>query len=129
MASASDICHGCKSYKEIVYREEGTERPFCHGCALQLPPSSQALAQLFLDLTVPFKVGEKVRAKQVLACDGDDVQFRIEGVGEVTQISTDLVHGGTPVYPTFHVRIDEKSNEAAPDEGWFTEICLEKVSA
>lgn len=129
MASASDICHGCKAYREIVYREDGTDRPFCRDCALQLPPSSEELAQLFLNLTVPFKIGQKVIAKQVVACDGEAIDFRTEGTGEVLEVSTDLRHGGTPVYPTFRVRIDDKRHDEAPDEAWYTEICLERVKS
>jgi len=131
MASANDICYGCRAYKEIVYTEQGTERVFCKECALQLPPASEDLARLFLSLTVPFKVGDKVLARQVIACEGGgaEPQFRTEGVGVVTDVSVDPRHGGTPVYPTFHVRIEEKEHDEAPDDGWYTEICLKKVSA
>jgi hypothetical protein len=129
MASASDLCDGCKTYQEIVYHEEGTLRAFCRACAIQLPPSSEELAQLFLDLTLPFKVGDKVLARQVMACDGREIEFRIEGTGQVIEVSTDLAHGGTPVYPTFCVRIDEKDSDEAPDEAWYCEMNLSKVSS
>lgn len=131
MASAKDLCQGCKSYKDIVYTEPGTERTFCKECALQLPPSTDDLARLFLSLTVPFKVGDKVFVRQVIACEGHgaEPQFRDEGTGVVTDISTDLKNGGTSIYPAFHVRFETKEHDQAPDEAYYPEICLKKVSA
>lgn len=120
MASA-DLCWNCRSYKEIAYIEAETERHFCMECALQLPINSEDLAQLFLSVTVPFDVGERVQA-----WTGGQV---FDGTGVITEISTNLRNGGTNVYPTFHVAIDAKEYPEAPDEAWYTEICLKKVSA
>jgi len=120
-----DICVGCKAFTDIVYVEEGTERPFCQPCAQTLPPSSDELAVIFLQLSIPYKVGDKVVARQALSVE----EFRTEGVGTVQEVSTDLAHGGTQVYPTFHVIIDEPAYEGAPTDGWFTEVCLSKADA
>lgn len=117
----ADLCAGCKAFRDIVYTEEGTERPFCRECALALPPSSDELAVLMLQLTIPFKVGDRVVAKQAISIE----EFRTEGVGFVEQIDTDFVNGGTPVYPTFKVKIIEPAYDGAPAEGWYCEQQLE----
>lgn len=118
---SSDICDGCKAYQEIVYTEEGTDRPFCRECALQLPPSTDELAVLFLQLTIPFHVGDRVTARQAITID----EFRTEGVGVVEKIDTSFENGGTQVFPTFLVKITEPAYEGAPAEGWFCERNLE----
>lgn len=123
MASAEtvtkDICWNCRDYVEIEYHESGTNRAFCKKCALELPPSSEELAHLFLSLTVPFKVGDVVEARTAGTI--------LDGTGEVVEVSTDLRHGGTNVFPTFLVKLATKEHELAPDEAWYTEICLRKV--
>ncbi len=121
MASAKDLCWNCKNYVEIVYTEAGTRRAFCKSCALQLPPTSEELALLFLEVTCPFKVGDRVEARTAGQV--------FDGIGVVTEISTDLRHGGTRVYPAFHVKLETKEHDRAPDEAFYTEICLKKVAA
>jgi hypothetical protein len=118
-----DICVGCKAFVDIVYIEEGTDRPFCQPCALSLPPSSEELALIFLQLTIPYKVGDRVVARQALSID----EFRTEGVGTVQEVSTSLEHGATCVYPTFLVTIEEPAYEGAPADGWFCEVNLLKA--
>lgn len=121
MASAT-LCNGCMKIKEIIYTEEGTERTFCKECALALPPTSEELALLFLSLTTPFKVGDRVEARTA-----GEV---FDGVGTVTKISTQLHHGGTPVYPSFYVKLESRAHDRAPEDGaFYTEICLRKVDA
>lgn len=121
MASANDLCWNCKNYREVAYTEHETLRSFCKPCALALPPSSEELALLFLEATTPFRVGDKVEARTA----GEI----FDGVGEVLEISTDLKHGGTKVYPSFLVRLDIRAHEMAPDQAYYTEICLKKVAA
>jgi hypothetical protein len=50
-----------------------------------------------------------------------------DGVGVVDEISTDLAHFGTPVFPSFHVLIDQPAYPEAPASLWYTEVCLKKV--
>lgn len=119
MASASDLCFGCKAFKEIAYTEAGTDRTFCQQCALQLPPTSEDLALLFIAVTNPFKVGDRVEARTAGTV--------FDGTGVVEEISTQIIHGGTPVYPSWRVRLETKEHDLAPDEAWYTEICLRKV--
>lgn len=119
-----DLCFGCKSFKDIAHTESGTERPFCQECALTQPLTSDEWAFVLLTapwspFSAPFKPGDKVEART-----GAQVY---DGVGEVTDMSMSLDHGGTPVYPTFKVVISEKAHDLAPDEAWYTEICLTKV--
>ena len=121
MASAEDICDQCRKYTEIAYTEEGTNRPFCRDCALTLPPSSEELALLFLQFTIPFKVGDRVEARTA-----GEV---FDGVGVIEEVSTDLRNGGTRVYPSFRVKLETKEHDLAPDEAYYTEMCLTKVVA
>jgi hypothetical protein len=121
MASANDLCYGCKAIKEIAYTEQGTSRTFCQECALQLPPTSEELALLFIQLTCPYKVGDRVEARTAGTV--------FDGVGVVTEISTQVINGGTPVYPSFQVELETKEHEKAPDKAWYTEVCLRKVAA
>lgn len=123
MASAKDedVCWNCRLYQEIAYTESGTGRTFCKPCALQLPPTSEELALLFIEATCPFRVGDRVEARTA-----GEVY---DGVGEVEEISTDLRHGGTRVYPAFRVKLETREHELAPEEAWYTEVCLKKVAA
>ena len=114
-----DLCYGCKAFVDIAYWEQDTNRAFCQKCALELPPTSEELALLFIALTTPFKVGDRVEARTA----GEI----FDGVGTVTDMFTDLEHGGTLVYPTWRVVIDEPAYEGAPEEALYTEICLKKV--
>lgn len=128
-----DLCFGCKSFQDITYVQGGTDNPFCSTCAAMQPPTSDEIAMVLLTapwspFSVPFKPGDKVETRQVMASDGTNVEFRMEGVGEVTDVYVDLEHGATLVYPTFRVVINEKAHEDAPDEGIYTEMCLTKVS-
>lgn len=114
------ICDGCRHPRDIAYVEPGTERRFCVECALALPPTTEELALLYLELTTPFAVGDQVEARTAAQI--------FDGVGKVTDISTELEHGGTMVYPTFKVVLESKAHDRAPDEAYYTEICLTKVS-
>jgi hypothetical protein len=113
------ICDSCRHPREIAYVEEGTQRQFCVECALALPPTSEELALLYIQMTTPFVVGDLVEARTAAQV--------FDGVGEVTEISTSLDHGGTMVFPTFHVVLESKAHDLAPDEAWYTEVCLTRV--
>lgn len=128
----NDLCFGCKQFKEIVYTQGGTNHPFCEPCSIIQPLTSDEWALMLLvapdsPYGPPFKPGDKVEARQVIASNGTEIEFKVEGVGEVTNVYMDLEHGGTPVYPTFRVVISDKAYDEAPDEGLFTEVCLTKV--
>lgn len=114
-----DLCWGCKNFREIEYTEDGTDRPFCAACTRSLPPTSEDLALLFLAATIPFKPGDRVEARTAAVI--------YDGVGQVVEVSVSLEHGATLVYPTFRVILDERAHDLAPDEAWYTEVCLTKV--
>jgi hypothetical protein len=119
-----DLCGICKTFTEIVYVEEGTERPFCEPCVMAEPLTKDELQFLLLMLPgspwgPPFKEGDVVEAR----CAG--VIF--DGVGTVHEMDMSFAHGGTPLYPTWRVVLETKAHDKAPDEGWYTENCLTLV--
>lgn len=119
-----DLCYGCKTFREIVYTQGGTENPFCEQCSVIQPLTSDEWALLLLvapgsPFGPPFKPGDRVEARTAGQI--------YDGVGEVTNVSMSLEHGATPVYPTFRVVIDDKAHDQAPDEAWYTEVCLTRV--
>jgi len=116
---AAGTCWGCRTHKEIYYTEDETGRQFCQPCFAAMPPSSDDMRMMFLLLTIPFKVGDRVEARTAGTL--------FDGVGVVEDVSISLEHGGTPVYPTFHVKLDDKAYDDAPDDAWYTEVCLQKV--
>lgn len=113
---ARDLCWGCRQFRDIAWTEESTARPYCPDCAAQLPPTAEEQAFDFLMRTLPFKPGDRVECRTAAQL--------FDGVGTVQKISMDLENGGTLVYPAFLVKIDEKAYDSAPDECWYTEICL-----
>lgn len=119
-----DLCYGCKQFKEITYTQGGTGHPFCEECTVVQPLTSDEWALMLLvapdsPYGPPFRPGDKVEVRTA------GVVY--DGVGEVTQMSMSLEHGGTPVYPSFHVVLSEKAHDQAPDEAWYTEVCMSKV--
>jgi hypothetical protein len=120
-----DLCWACKSFKEIAYTEVETKRPFCQGCLDQQPLTSEQKALIFLMLTIPFKPGDRVKCH---TAGGTPVEL-YDGIGTVQEISTDIERGcGTMVYPTFRVKIEEKQYPSCPDEIWFCENGLRKLT-
>ena len=119
-----DLCAGCKRFREIDYTSpEG--QPWCPECSVIPPLTSDEWALVMLtspDSPVgpPFRPGDQVEARTAGVI--------YDGKGEVTHMSFNLEHGGTPVYPSFRVVLSEKAHDKAPDEAWYTEVCLTKVS-
>jgi len=111
-----DLCTSCKKYRELVIVEENTNIGYCETCAEILPPSIEEQSIAFLLLTIPFTVGEQVECRTAGQL--------YDGIGIVEEISFDLKNGGTPVYPAFRVRFEDKAYPEVPDELWYTEICL-----
>ena len=115
--TTATLCYSCKSVgRDIVYTDL-VDRGYCQECAVPIASPQQAMS--FLMATIPYQVGDRVHAKlagQVL-----------DGTGVIDDISIELRHGGTPVYPAFHVVLDEKAYPDAPDSCWYTEVCLTKA--
>jgi len=117
------MCYSCKALKEIVYTDSN-EVDYCRECVGAIPTPSVVRAMDFLMATIPYAAGDRVECRT-----GGEI---FDGIGVVDGVSFDLKDGGTPVYPAFHVVLDDKAYPEAPDECWYTEVCLrpaEKVSS
>lgn len=112
-------CAGCLKTKRVAYFESRRGLSFCRVCTQRLDLPSEFDWRLFLLATVPFEVGDRVEARTAAEI--------FDGVGTVEEVSMSLEHGGTPVYPTFRVVIDEPAYDQAPAEAWYTEVCLSKT--
>lgn len=110
------VCHSCKHLRDIIHTDE-LDRGYCSRCYV---PRDQLWAYNFMALTVPFDVGDRVE------CRTGGIIF--DGVGTVEEVSTDLNNGGTWVHPAFRVSFEEKAYDSVPDERFYTESCLKKVS-
>ena len=113
----TDQCYSCKRQAEVFSGPRGLR--YCNSCVNDLPSPSVVDAMGFLFSTIPFKPGDTVEARTA----GEI----LDGVGRVEEVSFDLLKGGTPVYPSFRVVIDEKAYPEAPDEAFYTECCLTRV--
>lgn len=98
-----------------VFRDKVTLRDYCLECSLDPKKSSQNVYFQFLDITLPFVVGDTVDCFQ--AGDKD----RYVGNGIIQEISTDLKEGGTPAFPVYRVKFDKGRDR------WFTAICLRRT--
>lgn len=111
------LCTTCRLIKDIVYTDD-LGLHYCANCIETAPLPSVAKAMDFLYATVPFAVGDRVECRT-----GEE----FDGVGVIDGVYFDIQHGGTPVYPTFNVVLDEKSSEDIPGEGLYPENCLVRV--
>ena len=123
--SFTDLCFGCKAFKEIVYTEGGTARPFCAACTEMQPPTSDEIAVLLLTAPwspygPPFRNGDVVQARAGA--------FVYDGTGVITDISMSLENGATPIYPTWLVVFTSKASDDVPDQYWYPEVCLKLIS-
>lgn len=120
-----DLCGGCKTFQEIVWHEDGTQRPICEACLAKIPLSSDEWA--FILLTSPWSpVGPPFKAGDVVECRVAGQIY--DGVGTVQEMDMNLDHGGTPIYPTWRVVLTTKAHDGVPDERWYTENCLTRVN-
>lgn len=114
------LCDACKELRPVAWTDS-VGREYCIGCFATLPvPTANRLLE-FLMRTVPFSVGDRVECRTAGAL--------YDGVGTIDQISVEPENYGTPVYPSFHVVIDEKAYPEAPDDLWYMETQLTKVDA
>ena len=112
------LCWGCKKIRVIAV-VDGASRDYCRDCASLMPESREAALLSFLALTVPYKEGDKVSCKT-----GGQVY---DGVGHVVRVSFDPEDLASPVVPMFLVALDDKAYPEAPDEVWYSEVCMERV--
>lgn len=114
------LCESCRELKPVAWTD-ALEREYCEQCLTALPAPGPSRIMEYLAVTVPFEVGDRVECRTAGAL--------YDGIGTVDEISTELENFGTPVYPSFHVKLEEKAYPEAPDELWYTEVCLTKVDA
>jgi hypothetical protein len=113
------LCETCKELKPVVYIDP-VGREYCEGCFITLPVPTATRIMDFLWRTIPFQVGDRVE------CRTANIVF--DGVGVIDEVSIDPANYGTPVYPSFRVRITKKAYPEAPDECWYMEAQLRRVS-
>jgi len=119
MTDITGLCEGCRELKPVAYTDS-VGREYCAACAIVLPiPSANRLLE-FLMHTIPFKVGDRVEARTAGAL--------FDGVGVIEEVSMSPEKWGTPVYPSFRVRIEEPAYPEAPKERWYMEKQLRKVT-
>jgi len=113
------LCECCKELKPIAYIDP-VEREYCEDCFAHLAVPTATRIMDYLLRTIPFQVGDRVEARTAGVI--------LDGVGTVEEVSMDLEKYGTPVYPSFRVRIEQKAFPEAPDERWYMEAQLRKVN-
>ena len=114
----SGLCETCRELKDVAHTDE-LGREYCAECLASNPDYSIPFMFAYLVATIPFHVGDKVEARTAGAL--------FDGVGVIDKVSVNLSDWGTPVYPSFHVVIEDKAYPEAPDDLWYTESCLTKV--
>ncbi len=113
------LCESCRELKAVAYTDP-LGREYCKTCLLDLDPGPNRMLEYLLG-TIPFKVGDRVE------CRTAGVLY--DGIGTIDEVSTELKNFGTPVYPSFHVVIDQKAYPEAPDAVWYMETQLKLVNS
>lgn len=111
-------CFRCRRIRTLVSVDKDTGIGYCNECIEWKPITTEDKALQFLLETIPFRRGDVVECRTGAR--------HYDGIGVVEEVSFRLQDGGTPVYPSFLVRLTEKSEESIPDSQWYTEICLKK---
>lgn len=114
-----DLCESCREIKPVAHVDP-VGRSYCATCRLIMPQTTTEHMVTFLMETIPFEVGDRVEARTA--------GILFDGVGVIDQVSIEPENFGTPVYPSFHVVIDKKAYATAPDDLWYMESQLTKVS-
>jgi hypothetical protein len=112
------LCEVCKELKDTAYTDP-VGRGYCTECFSWLPIPTVTRILEYLMLTIPFKVGDKVH------CYTAGVLY--DGIGTIDDISIEPEKFGTPVYPSFHVVINEKAYPECPDSVYYMESQLRKI--
>jgi hypothetical protein len=118
-AEKTGLCENCKEIKPVAYTDP-VDRQYCAACFQALPVATPGRIIDYLVRTVPFKVGDRVE------CRTAEVLY--DGIGTIDEVSMEIEKFGTPFHPAFHVVIEEKAYPEAPDDVWYMERQLKKVS-
>jgi hypothetical protein len=120
LPTGKGLCESCRELKPVAWTDS-LDREYCAECLPDLEVGAPSRIMEYLEATVPFQVGDRVECRTGGAL--------YDGVGRVDDVSTELEKFGTPVYPSFHVVLEDKAYPDAPDELWYTEACLKKVAS
>jgi hypothetical protein len=122
MMAESDLglCESCRELKPTVWTD-ALGREYCAECFAVLPTATPWRMIDYLMLTIPFHVGDRVECRTAGAL--------YDGIGTIDEVSIDPAKFGTPVFPSFHVVIEEKAYDEAPEDRWYMEQQLKKVSS
>ena len=112
------LCASCKQMRNSAGTYDDLD--YCQECIGMVPIQSEVFGLAYLLATIPFHVGDKVECRTA----GE----LYDGIGIVQEIDTNFKMGGTPVFPAFRVKFNEKSEVTLPDELWYTECCLKKTA-
>ena len=115
------VCESCRKLKPVAWTDT-LERDYCPECVEMFQQAMQPRSSwmmTYLMATIPFQVGDRVRCYTAGAL--------YDGIGTIDEISFEPEKYGTPVYPSFHVVIEEKAYPEAPDALYYTETCLHKA--
>jgi hypothetical protein len=113
------LCQGCRRIRALSHTDEA-DRSYCADCADLLPVAQSAVLVAFLANTVPYREGDIVSCKT-----GAQVY---DGIGHVVQVSFSPEDLASPVVPMFRVAIDEPAYPEVPNEVWYSEICMSRVT-
>lgn len=100
--------------------DEITSIGYCVDCERLRPQEPEEEGLTFLFATFPFEKGDVVECRTGAKL--------YDGVGVIQEISVDLKDSGTLVHPAMRVKFTEKAYPEVPDELWYNEVCLKKVS-
>jgi hypothetical protein len=114
------LCESCRELKPVAW-VDSLGREYCAECLAELPVPAPQRMLGFLMLTIPFHVGDRVECRTAGAL--------YDGIGVIDEVSIDPATFGTPVYPAFHVVIEDKAYDEAPDDRWYMEQQLKLVSS
>jgi hypothetical protein len=117
---AEGLCTSCQSIKPVADTDV-VGREYCEDCVKIVQAAPMPINLLILAVTQPFHVGDRVE------CRTAGVVY--DGIGVIDEVSTDWEKWGTPVYPSFHVVLEEKAYPECPDAIWYQEMQLRKVDA
>ena len=112
-----ELCSSCKQMREPA--DTYDELFYCQDCIDAVPEKPELFGLAYLLATIPFSVGDRVECRTA----GE----LYDGIGVVEEIDLNFKMGGTPVFPAFKVKLEEKSEDSLPDELWYTESCLTSV--
>lgn len=112
------LCDSCRELKAVAWTDV-VGREYCAECTSTLAVPSPNRLMDFLMITIPYRVGDQVRCYTAGAL--------YDGIGTIDEVSFDLANFGTPVHPSFHVKITEPAYPEAPKSLWYTEACLQKA--